>query len=171
MNQVATFALLGIMLSAAPGFAQTSQTDSQTLQAILTEVRAIHNDVRLSQTTQLLLTELEIQQTTVNRATQRRDDFRSRLSEVQASQKEVVEKLARFQESSDPGTTPVEKKDFADFKQELEHSLEGLKSQELQRSNDLQEAESSLRKEQATLDNIQVQLNDVVKKLQPVSSQ
>jgi chromosome segregation ATPase len=168
MNRVATLAFFG-MLSALPGFAQTNQTDSQTLQAILTEVRAIHNDVRLSQTTQLLLTELEIQQTAVNRTTQRRDDFRSKVLEIQAHEKEVAERLDRFHPEAEPN--PALKKEVADMQESLKNELEGLKSQELQRSNDLQDAESSLRREQATLDNIQAQLNDVVKKLQPVSSQ
>jgi chromosome segregation ATPase len=167
MKRVAIFALFGV-LSVLPGFAQTNQTDSQTLQAILTEVRAIHNEVRLSQTTELLLTELGIQQTAVNRATQRRDDFRSKVMEIQAHKKGVAGRLDHFHPEAE--TSPAEKKEVADMQESLKNELEGLKSQELQRSNDLQEAETSLRREQGTLDDIQAQLSDVVKKLQPVSS-
>ena len=167
MNQIALIALLG-SLSVLPSYAQTNQTDSQTLQAILAEVRAIHNEVRLSQTTQLLLTELEIQQTAVSRATQRRDDFRSKVLEIQAHEKEVAGRLDHFHPEAE--TNPAEKKEVGDMQESLKNELEGLKSQELQRSNDLQEAEISLRREQGTLDNIQAELNDVVKKLQPVSS-
>ena len=64
MKHAATFVLLGI-IGVLPGFGQaTAQADSQTLQAILVEIRGLHNDVRLSETTQILLTELEMQQTT-----------------------------------------------------------------------------------------------------------
>jgi hypothetical protein len=170
MNRLATFALLGV-LSVLPSSAQVNQADSQTLQAILTEVRAVHNELRLSQTSQLLLTELGIQQTAVSRDILRRDDLRSKLSQVQASQRDVAHRLAPIQENPEWGATPAEKKDLADLKQELEHSLASLKSQELERSSDLQDAENSLRREQVTLDNIQSQLNDIVKKLEPVSSQ
>ena len=79
------------------------------MQSILTEVRAIHNDVRLSQTSQLLLAELGLEQTAVNRALQRRDDFRAKLSQAQAGEKEVNEKLARFDGNSDMGATADEK--------------------------------------------------------------
>ncbi len=165
MNQVATLALFGV-LGVLPSFAQANQTDSQTLQAILTEVRAIHNEVRLSQTTQLLLTELGIQQTAANRATQRRDDLRAKLSQVQANQKELVERLARFQEIFEAATDPENKKDGAANRDGIKSELEIVNSQARDVSNDLQEAESSLRREQSTLNNIQGQLGDVVKKLQ-----
>ena len=48
---------LGMVMLAVPGFTQTSQSDSQTLKDILSEVRAIHNDVCLSETTSILFTE------------------------------------------------------------------------------------------------------------------
>jgi hypothetical protein len=164
-----TFALFGV-LSVVPGFAQTNQTDSQTLRDILTEMRAIHNEVRLSETTQILLTELGIQQTAVNRATERRDELRTRVSQTQVNQRELALRLTRAQESADAATTPEGKKNFADMQENLKSSIASLKRQELEYTNTLQEAESSLRKEQLTLDDIQGQLNDVVKKLQPATS-
>ena len=72
MNRIPAFALLAI-LSTIPLSGQTSQSDSQTLQQILVEIRGMHNDVRLSQTTQILLTEYQVQQSAVTRATQHRD--------------------------------------------------------------------------------------------------
>ena len=169
MNQAATLALFGI-LSVLPSFAQANQTDSQTLQAILTEVRAIHNEARLGQTTQLLLAELQIQQTAVDRAIQRRDDLRSKLSQTQANQKELVERLARFQGVDVEATTdPEKKKDDVAYRDSVKSELEIVNSQARDVSNDLQEAENSLGREQSTLDNIQAQLSDVVKKLQPAS--
>jgi exonuclease VII small subunit len=169
MNRVATLALFGV-LSVVPCFAQTNQTDSQTLRDILTEMRAIHNEVRLSESTQILLTELGIQQTAVNRATERRDELRSRVSQSQTNQRELTLRLTRAQESADAATTPETKKNFVDMQENLKSSIASLKRQELEQSNNLQEAESLLRKEQLTLDDIQAQLNDVVKKLQPASN-
>jgi chromosome segregation ATPase len=169
LNQAGAFAILGI-LGAVPTFAQANPADSPTLQAILTEVRAIHNEVRLSQTTQLLLTELEIQQTAVDRAIQRRDDLRSKVRQIQIDQKDVSGRLANFPENFSEATAQ-ETKDAADMRESLRGSLEGLKAQELDRQNDLQDAESALRRQQATLDGIEAQLSDVVRKLQPASTQ
>ena len=70
MKKLAAAVVAGV-LGCGVGFGQTpTQTDSQTLQAILVEMRGLHNDVRMSQTTQILLTELEVQQTAVTRAMQ-----------------------------------------------------------------------------------------------------
>jgi hypothetical protein len=170
MKQIATFALLGI-LSALPCLGQASQTDSQTLQAILIELRGIHNDVRLSQTTQILLAELEIQQAAVNRAVQRRDELRAIISQVQNQIKFITGELAQFEEKSSSTIDPEQKKQIAQGQEQRKSTLAMLKNQEQDRSNELQEAESRSGKEQDILNGIQDQLNDVVKKLQPVSSQ
>jgi len=42
----------------APCFGQNSQSDSQTLQAILNELKQIHEEIRVTETTQILLAEL-----------------------------------------------------------------------------------------------------------------
>jgi uncharacterized phage infection (PIP) family protein YhgE len=166
MNQVAAFALLGI-LSVLPSFGQASQADSQTLQAILAELRGIHNEVRLSETTHILLAELQIQQTAVDRAIQRRDDLRTKLSQVQGNQKNIAAQLAQLEETSSTTMDAAQKKRLAEIQESLKSSLANLKSEEPERSNELQEAESSLRKQQDALDSIQGRLDEVMKKLQP----
>jgi chromosome segregation ATPase len=170
MKQLATFAFIGI-LSVVPGFGQTSQTDSQTLQAILIELRGIHNDVRLSQTTQILLAELELQQTAVNRAQEKRDNLRSTVAQLQTQQKVVTGELARFEENASTTVDPAEKKQNAQVQEQLKSQLTNLKAQEQDRSNELLDAEGRLGREQDALNAIQDQLNDVVKKLQPAGSQ
>ena len=63
------------VLGCGVGLGQTQ--DSETLQAILTEMRGMHNDVRLSQTTQILLAEMLMQRGVVDKAMQKRDDLRT----------------------------------------------------------------------------------------------
>jgi chromosome segregation ATPase len=168
MNYVAAFALLGI-LGVLPGLAQTSPTDSQTLQAILTEMRSIHNDVRLSETTQILLTELEVQQTAVNRVTQKRDEARTKVSQIQNGEKNMAAEVARFDDSANATIDPAQKKQMTQNMDRIKSTLANMKSQEQDAQNELQDAEAALRKEQDTLAGIQDQLNDVVKKLQPAT--
>ena len=169
MKQIATFALLGV-LSVLPSLGQENQTDSQTLRAILVEMRGLHNDVRLSETTQILLAELEIQQTSVNRAMQRRDNIKSTVAQVQAQQKNIATQLAQFEERDKTSIDPTQKGQLTQMQDQLKSSLAAMKAQDQDRANDLLDAESALRKEQDSLAAIRDQLNDVVKKLQPVTS-
>jgi hypothetical protein len=170
MKHAATFALLAVF-SVLPGIGQTpTQTDSQTLEAILVEMRGLHNDVRLSQTTQILLTELEVQQTQVNRAMQKRDDAKTKVTQLQENQKNIAAQLARFDDNASATTDPQQKQQFTQMQDQLKLQMTMLKSQEQDRANDLQDAETALRREQDTLAGIQDQLNAVVKKLQPVAN-
>ena len=168
MKYAAAFALL-VIFNVVPGFGQANPPDSQTLKEILTEIRGLHNDVRLSQTTQILLTELEVQQTAVNRAMQKRDDLKSRASQLQANQQNLAAQLAQFQQRTDATLDPVQKKQFVQMQEQFTNQLANMKRQDVDIANDLAQAESALRKEQDTLENIQGQLDDVVRKLQPVS--
>jgi uncharacterized phage infection (PIP) family protein YhgE len=168
-------AMLGVLaiFSALSGFSQTSQpnaSDSQTLKEILIEIRGLHNDVRLSQTSQILLAELEVQQTAVNRAIQRRDDAKTKLAQVQTNQKNIATQLARFEENAAATSDPVQKKQLTQMQDQFTANLATLKNQEPDAANDLQQAEIALRKEQDTLQGIQGQLDDVIKRLEPLTN-
>jgi hypothetical protein len=169
MKTLTALVLVGVVgsMGAARGFAQAGQSDSQTLQAILVEMRAMHDDVRLSQMTQILLTELEVQQTTVNRSMQKRDDAKNRISQVQDNEKNIAEQMTRFEEAATTALDPQQKDRMKQMQDQMKSTLANLKTQEPERANDLLDAETALRKEQDTLAGIQDQLNEVVKKLQP----
>jgi hypothetical protein len=170
MRYIAALVVLGI-LSAVPCVGQSSQSDSQTLQAILVELRGMHNDIRLSQTTQILLAEMQMQQAAVNRAQQKRDDLRNIVSQLQTQQKSMTEQLARFDERANAELDPVQKKQLTQVQGDFKSQIATLKAQEPDRANELADAESRLVKEQDALNSIQDQLNAVVKKLQPAASQ
>jgi hypothetical protein len=166
MKTVAGLVLLG-MLSTVPGRAQTSLTDSQTLQAILAEMRGLRNEARLGQTSQILLAEMLMQQNVVTRAQQKRDEMKNRATQAQDNERNIAAQVARFDENAAAAVDPQQKKQFAQMEEQMKMQMANLKAQEPDRTNDLQDAESALRKEQDTLAGIQEQLNDVVKKLQP----
>ena len=169
MRAIITFALLGV-ISIVPGMGQqasSAMSDSQTLQAILVEMRSMHNDVRLGQTTQILLTELEVQQGTVTRALEKRDNARNALTQTQANEKQMSMQIARFDDPSNSSMDAQQHKQMATMIENYRAAIAGMKTQEQEAGNVLQDAESALRKEQDTLAGIQEQLNAVVKKLQP----
>jgi hypothetical protein len=169
---VVAAAVVLVVLGCGVGLGQTpTQTDSQTLQAILVEMRALHNDVRLGQTTQILLTEMEVQRGVVDKALEKRDNARSRVSQLQSTEKNFTAQIAQNEENAKSMTLdPVQQKRIADQVQMLKSNMVLFKGQEDDAANTQQDAEIQLRKEQETLDGIQDQLNDVVKKLQPGSN-
>lgn len=176
MNRFAALLVLALVAPLAalsqtsePAQSAAPQADSPTLAAILTELRSIHNDVRLGQTTQILLTELEVQENAVNRATQRRDDLRNRLSQVQSNEKNLTSQLAHIQDNASDTVDPIQIKQLKNIQDQLKSSAAGLAQQEKDISNDLIDAESGLRKEQDTLQGIQDRLDAVVRKLQPAT--
>ncbi|HEY5054910.1 MAG TPA: hypothetical protein VII58_02045 [Acidobacteriaceae bacterium] len=153
-----------------PAFGQASQSDSQTLQAILAELRSMHNDVRLGQTTQILLTELEVQENAVTRAAQRRDDLRNRLTQVQSNEKNMAQQMTQNEDQVSKIIDSIQLKRLTDIQNQLKASMVAQAQQEKDWSNDLLDAENALRKEQDTLQSIQDQLASVIRKLQPAAN-
>ncbi|MGH9710386.1 MAG: hypothetical protein ACRD37_07555, partial [Candidatus Acidiferrales bacterium] len=79
----ASLLVFGLLLIPTTCFGQSTSTDSQTLQALLKEVRQLRQDVRTvtvaSERVQILLSRLQAQQTAVGRAQQRLSDAHSSL--------------------------------------------------------------------------------------------
>ena len=176
MKLLAAIAMVGLLSAVPclgqvePGPSTAAQTDSQTLQAILVEMRALHNDVRLSQTTQILLTEMEVQRGVVDKALEKRDSARSRVSQLQMNEKNFAAQIAQNEENAKATLDAVQQKRMADQETMLKANMANFKSQEDDATSAALDADTALRKEQDKLDGIQDQLNDVVKKLQPGSN-
>jgi hypothetical protein len=166
MKSVAALVLV-VGLGVGAAYGQASPSDTQTLQAILAELRGMHNDLRLSQTMQILLAEMQLQQSVVNKAQDKRDSLKNSLDQVQLQEKNIPQQIAQFEERADASIDPAQKKQMLQVEEQIKGQLPMLKSQEQERSNDLVDADNKLRKEQDALSGIQDQLNTVVKKLQP----
>jgi hypothetical protein len=168
MKYLAALVVLGIV-SVVPGLGQASQTDSQTLQAILVEIRGLHNDARLTQTSQILLAEMLMQQTAVNRALEKRDSLKSSVEQVQNQQKMAVQQVAQWEERANTAIDAAQKKQFTQMQDQMKSQIPFMKIQEQERSSDLADAESRLSREQDALASIKDQLDTLVKKLQPAA--
>lgn len=164
--QLAIIALLGFV-TAASSFGQTIESNEKTLLAILAEIRGIHEDIRATETTQILLTELEMEQGVVNRATEHFDDARSRLLQLQQDQKGLAAELRRMEEQLNQATDSTEQKRLTDGVERHKSNLAALKGEEQLHSTALQEAQERLRSAQEALDSTQSELNEMVKRLSP----
>ena len=92
---------------ATVALAQTTSSDSQTLQALLGEVRQLRQDLQVSltrmQSAQILLSRLQIQEVAVTRASQHLDDARSKLGEVQVVMKSEAAEIKHFEDAPNNG--------------------------------------------------------------------
>jgi len=90
------------LLISAPVFGQSTATDSQTLQALLAEVRQLHHDLQTTtvpaQRAQILLYRLQGQEVIVARASQRLDDARAKLAEIQSNRTKLTSDTKKYED-------------------------------------------------------------------------
>jgi chromosome segregation ATPase len=164
--RAALAAILGLAVG-VPCMGQASQADSQALQSILTEIRGIHEDIRVTETSQILLTELGMQQSFVIRAIQRVDDAQSKLVQVESGQKHVAGDLTRLEDKLSQTTDSSETKRISEDIERARNDLSALKLEAQQDSTILQQSQEHLRTAQEALDGTQSELNAIVQRLRP----
>jgi hypothetical protein len=157
---------------ATAAFAQTTSSDSQTLRALLTEVRQLHQDLRVSltrmQSGQILLSRLQIQEVAVSRASQHLDDARSKLAEVQVVMRSETAEIKRFEDAPNTGEDAVQLQDALNrAKSELEASTNLAQ----QRQSIETDAEEQMRTEQEKLSRLESLLDELVEKMGSSSEQ
>jgi chromosome segregation ATPase len=167
--------LVLMLLSLSPAcFGQSAPSDSQTLQALLSEVRQLRLELRTttiaSQRAQILIYRLQGQEASVARASQRLDEARGTLARIQDNQNHVAadakrtEDLAKNTENSTNQTKAVENR-----LSELKATLESLGSEEQQDQSREIEAEQQLRAEETKLSDLRDQLERLDKTLENAS--
>jgi chromosome segregation ATPase len=160
-----------LLLIAAPIYGQSSSSDSQTLQALLAEVRQLHHDLQTTtiaaQRAQILLYRLQGQEAMVARASQRVDDARARLAEVQSNRTKLTADIKKYEELvNQTENSPTDRKQIEDLLPQLKAKLTALENEEQQRQTREIEAEDELRTERAKLGELQVQLDRLEKILE-----
>ena len=150
---------------------QTASPPEQTQQAILSELRAIHADMRAetarTQTMELLLAELQVQAATVTRAVERVDAARSKATDIQEGIRRTTADISKNEEAHDSASKEVDKDRLASEIERLKNDLSSLKRLEQDHLSNQQEAEGSLQKAQNAYDVIEDQLGALVKMLSP----
>src|SRR4029077_7116617 len=107
--------IVAVLGMASATFAQTTSSDSQTLQALLTEVRQVRQELRVSltrmQNAQILLSRLQIQEVAVSRASQHLDDARSKLAEIQFVIRSEPAEINHFEDAPNTGDNAAQNED------------------------------------------------------------
>lgn len=167
------FLALFLLLTSSSAVGQTPSTESQALQALLTEVRQLRQDLRTatanSQRVQILLFRLQIQEAAVARVERRLDDARSSLTQTQSDLKRLVSEIKIREDMQSNSQNPAERKEVEEVLPRLRAGLESLKNTEQQLQTRESEAEQDLRTEQARLTALQSQLETLDKSLESPS--
>jgi hypothetical protein len=168
MRRIILCLMVGIAMTPACG-AQVNSSDSQTLQAILSELRLIrtelHNQQAQNQTMQILLFQMQTYQSAINRATQRTDDARSKLSEVREGERHFAADVSRDEDSLQATQDEADKKRLAADIERSKGALASSKTMEQDRITVLQQAEAQLQKAQDAFDAVQNELGQLLKGL------
>jgi len=168
--------IVGLLLISSPVLGQSAPTDSQTLQALLAEVRQLHQDLKTTtlaaQRAQILLYRLQAQEVIVARALQRFDDARARLTEIQAARVRLTSDIKQHEDFVSHTENPSgERKQIEDLLPRLKANLASLENEEQQRQTRQMEAEDQLRLERAKLSGLQDQLDRLEKMLESSTQQ
>jgi hypothetical protein len=169
------FFIVVVLGMATATFAQTTSSDSQTLQALLTEVRQLRQGLQVSltrmQSAQILLSRLQIQEVAVSRASQHLDDARSRLAEIQVVVRSETAEIKHYEDAPNTGDNgPQVEAAFNRAKSDLEAST----SLAQQRQSIETDAELQLRTEQDKLNKLESVLDELVARIgneQPAGAQ
>jgi chromosome segregation ATPase len=149
-----------LLISAPSALSQTPPTDSQTLQAILAELRQLHHDLQASSAmaarAQIALYRLQRENEAVARAMQRVSDARSRVTQLEDARSHKAQDIEQDRAMANHSN------DRQNFEEvvlpRLKSELELLQKQEQQARAEQAEAEQQLRDEQIRLDG----LNDLL---------
>jgi chromosome segregation ATPase len=173
MNRTSLF-VLGFLVFSTSCFGQTTPGDSQTLQALLTEIRLLRQDLRTTtvaaQRSQILIYRLQGQEAAVARASQRLDEAREKLVRIQDERKHVAAEVKRTEDFVSNTENPAtQRKELENRLSELKARLETLESDEQQYQSREIEAQQQLRAEEVRLSDLRDELDRLDKTLENTS--
>lgn len=166
--------VMGLLLSSTACFGQTTTGDSQTLQALLSEVRQLRQDLQtttiVAQRAQILIYRLQGQEAAVARASQRLDEAREKLARIQDERKHVAADVKRQEDFISNTENPAtQRKEVEGMLSQLKARVESIESQEQQLQTREIEAAQQLRVEEVRLSDLRDQLDRLDKALENAS--
>jgi chromosome segregation ATPase len=161
MNRLTSLILIFVIHGAA--LAQARPSDSQTLQALLAEVRQLRRDLQSSNAmiarAQIALYRLQRQDEAVARAQKRLRDTRLELAQAECDRNKKAIQIQSAKAATSHSDAPDAQTHFADVVlPQLKSELEMLQKQEEQARAEEAESERQLRDEQVKLEG----LNDLL---------
>jgi len=169
----ASLLFLALCFLSTAAFGQSASADSQTLQALLSEIRLLRKDLQTTtvaaQRVQILMYRLQMQQAAVARAQQRVDEARSKLAEARAGVQHFASEVERMETTLNDNQSSADRKELESFLPARKGQLESQKA--LQQEWETKEAEAvqNLRSEEAKLAGLEEQFDRLDRELEKSS--
>ena len=164
---------LGFLCASPASFAQAPPTDSQTLQALLLEVRQLRKDLQTttvaSQSVQIILYRLQLQEGAVARAQQRLDGVHSKLADAQPNIRHSTSEIERVEAALNDSQNTTDRKELESMVTRLKAEVDSQKAAEQEWITKESEATQELRSEEAKLAALQDQFDQLDKLLEQTS--
>jgi hypothetical protein len=158
MYRAALFLLLPVV-TATTAFAQSVPPDSPALQALVSEIRQLRQEMQATtvaaQRVQIALFRMQAQTAAVARAASRLDDAKSKVSEAQAHHAELTARMHHMEEAQRSIQDQNELKALAEALPIIKIDLERVAAEELRWQASEADGASQLRTEQAKLNDLQ----------------
>ena len=159
--------MTALLALSACAFGQAASSDTQTLQALLSEVRALRQELHASlnrtQSMQILLARFQVQEGVVTKASDRLNESRQKVLDIHLHQKELAVEAKRLEDELNSAETPQQQADLQErikrAKSELDLAGNIVQQQE---TTEIQE-EQQLRNEQDKLGAIESQLDELIR--------
>ena len=168
MRRTVSLVLVVFGLSATV-FGQAAPNDPQTLQALLTEVHELRQELRSSlariQTAQIMLSRMQTQQSVVTHASDRLDEARAKLDAAQDRRQHEAIEFKRLDDSLSNEENPTQQKMIQDEIVHFKSELDASTAAEQQAQAIENECELQLRNERDKLDVINAQLDEILKSI------
>lgn len=174
MHRPTFFALSLLLLFPAAVFAQAPSTDSQTLQALLAEVRLLRQDLRSStlaaQRAQILIFRVQAEEMAVQRAHQRLEDATSRRAQLEEKRKPYEAQLKWYEKTREHLENSAEQRKYDDEIAQMKAQIDLYASAEQEMQSKEVELREQLRTEEAKLGRLQDELDRLDKVLENSSA-
>jgi DNA repair exonuclease SbcCD ATPase subunit len=162
--------ILGAALLCTQTKAQSPPADSRALQSILEEVQKLRQDLRMTAATiqraQLLLYRMRLQMDSVSRATERFEQARGELAQIQSQRNRANEQMRNLQDQLDRTQDSATRKQIQQAMEYTKNWTEQFTTGEPEAQAREAECASELRLEQEKLDELQRQFDALDHKLE-----
>jgi chromosome segregation ATPase len=157
--------ILTLVAKAGPAAAQAVSSDSQMEQPMLTEIRELRQDLRnmaaTIQRVQIVMYRLQAQAALVDKATQRLEQARGECKQAHSQQKMLVTEIEKTEARRRNSQNAFDEKNAQQIITELQSSLEMLAGEAQQCQVEQVNAETQYQGEQAKMNELQSQLDQL----------
>jgi hypothetical protein len=159
--------MAALLAISACAFCQAASSDTQTLQALLSEVRALRQDLRASlnrtQSMQILLARFQVQEGVVAKAADRLNESRQKVFDTHVHQKELAVEAKRLEYALNSAETPQQQADLQERIKQAKSELDVAGNIAQQQQTTEIQAEQQLRDEHDKLGAIESQLDELIR--------